>query len=91
MGKDKIKTHKINMEGMEILETGEDIIRPESNMTSPFLDEEPIVITEKAGWEINADIDPDLKKAGLDFLNKGMHSRKVAIHCGITIDKIKRI
>jgi len=62
----------------------------EDDMINSFLDEKPIVITEKANWEINADIDPDLKKAGLEFLKQGIRVRKVAIHCGITIDKIKK-
>ena len=42
-------------------------------------------------WEINADINPDLKQEGLDLLAKGIKARKVAIHLGITIDKIKRL
>lgn len=63
----------------------------DSDMVVPVLDEKPIIITEKASWEINADIDPGLKAAGLEFLKQGVRARKVAIHCGITIDKIKRI
>uniref|UniRef100_A0A6M3JYG2 Uncharacterized protein n=1 Tax=viral metagenome TaxID=1070528 RepID=A0A6M3JYG2_9ZZZZ len=46
---------------------------------------------EKSSWRIDADIDPDLKKQGLKFLEQGIESRKVAVHLGITIDKIKRI
>ena len=77
MGKDKPKDHEF--------------FKAEPDMISPFMDEKPIVITEKANWRIDADIDPDLKIAGLGFLGKGIPVRKVAIHCGITIDKIKRI
>ena len=46
---------------------------------------------EKSNWRIDADIDPDLKKQGFKFLEDGIHARKVAVHLGITIDKIRRI
>ena len=43
------------------------------------------------GWEINADLNPELKREALELLAKGIKARKVAIHCHITIDKIKRL
>ena len=43
------------------------------------------------GWEINVDLNPKLKREALELLAKGVRARKVAIHCGITIDKIKRL
>ena len=34
----------------------------------------------KPKWRIEADIDPELKRAGLEFLKQGIRARKVAIH-----------
>jgi len=42
-------------------------------------------------WEIAAEINSDLKAEAIKLLKDGVSPRKVAIHCGITIDKIKQV
>ena len=71
-----------------------DIDIPDELPTGAFVECETIadmIKKEKSKWQIDADIDPDLKKAGIEFLKQGIGARKVAIHLGITIDKIKHI
>lgn len=42
-------------------------------------------------WEIDADIDADLKREGLKLLMSGTSTRKIANFCGINIKHIKKL
>jgi len=71
-----------------------DIDVPDELPAGAFVEYETIadmIKKEKTIWRIDADIDSDLKKQGLKFLEQGIEARKVAVHLGITIDKIKHI
>lgn len=59
-----------------------------------LMDEQPdetIMTKPEPEWKIDADLPDALMAEALDLLAKGTRARKVAIHCGITIDKIKRL
>ena len=42
-------------------------------------------------WEINADLPAEKIVEGLDLLVRGYGIRKVSVHLGITVDKIKHL
>lgn len=42
-------------------------------------------------WEIDADINADLKREGLKLLMSGTSTRKIANFCGINIKHIKKL
>ena len=74
--------------------------RPDSdvNASEPEIDvpvEKPKWIidvpVEKPKWIIEGDIDFDLKRQGLELLEKGMSTRKIANFCAINIKQIKRL
>ena len=55
-------------------------------------DSEPEQPTEPVvKWSIDADIQSGLKRDGLELLENGVTTRKVANFCGINIKSIKRI